>query len=77
MDRIEDVEVEDIANKLEELEFSQSDVNKSLYRFVAHIKKAYNYRVIHKTLPYPWGMDDHANVSFKQGMGGIIPKFED
>ena len=76
VDGIDDVEIEEIANQLEELEFTQADVNKSLYRFVAHIKKAYNYRVIHITLPYPGGMDDYANLQFKQGIGGEPPQLK-
>ncbi|KAJ1464822.1 hypothetical protein T484DRAFT_1757819, partial [Baffinella frigidus] len=79
VDGIEDVEdPADIAGKLEELKFTQTEVNKSIFRIIAHIKQAHNYKVNHNTLVYPEGLDEYDNLIFTQAVGkGTPPQFGD
>ncbi|KAJ1464918.1 hypothetical protein T484DRAFT_1757756 [Baffinella frigidus] len=79
VDGIEDVEdPADIAGKLEELKFTQTEVNKSIFRFIAHIKQAHNYEVNPNTLVYPDGLDEYDNLIFTQAVGkGNPPQFGD
>ncbi|KAJ1464716.1 hypothetical protein T484DRAFT_3642570 [Baffinella frigidus] len=78
VDNINDVEdPADIAGQLEELEFTQTEVNKAIFRFIAHIKQAHNYKVKNNTLAYPEGLDEYDNLIFTQAVGkGKPPKFE-
>ncbi|KAJ1463860.1 hypothetical protein T484DRAFT_1758524, partial [Baffinella frigidus] len=79
VDGIEDVEdPAEIAGQLEELEFTQTEVNKAIFRFIAHIKQAHNCKVNHNKLVHPLGLDDYANLIFTQSIGlGNPPKFDD
>ncbi|KAJ1465460.1 hypothetical protein T484DRAFT_1757399 [Baffinella frigidus] len=79
VDGIEDIEdPADIAGKLEELEFTQTEVNKAIFRFIAHIKQAHNYKVNHKSLVYPLSLDEYDNLIFIQAVGkGQPPRFDD
>ncbi|KAJ1464900.1 hypothetical protein T484DRAFT_3640972 [Baffinella frigidus] len=79
VDGIEDIgDPADIAGKLEELEFTQTEVNKAIFRFIAHIKKAHNYKVSHNTLAHPLGLDDYENLIFTQSIGlENPPRFDD
>ncbi|KAJ1464736.1 hypothetical protein T484DRAFT_1757881 [Baffinella frigidus] len=78
VDGIEDVDdPADIAGQLEELEFTQTEVNKANFRFIAHIKQAHNYKVKNDSLPYPEGLDEYDNLTFTQAVGkGKPPKFD-
>jgi len=77
VDNIETIDPDNIAQELENRNFSQEDYQKVVLRYIGHMLRCYQYNVKHNFLPYPGWLDDYNNLIFKRGLGGGPPRFDD
>jgi len=78
VDDIENINPEELAQELIDRDFTEEDFKKVVLRYMSHMLRSHKYSAAHNVLPYPAGLDDYDNLSFRQAIGyGKPPRFDD